>query len=127
MKRNPQPLIILDGFIKKEFYNSFIEEYLYSVRNRIRLWKAVRLANSLKHQTKGSTKEYYVVDAGLKGLFVFNNSERKALVKRGLLSKSAKHFEIISICAYYTGWDSVVRAEKEQKEYDRLKTYLKKK
>lgn len=121
MRRTPQPLIILKGYVKKEFYNSFLEEYLYSVRNRIRLWKAVRLANSLKNS---QNREYYVVDGGLKGLLVFNSKERKALVKMGLLSDRAQHLEVIQIASYYTGWGRVTRKQKEQMEYDRLKTYM---
>lgn len=121
IKATPQPLRILQGYIKKEYYNIWLEEYFYSIVNRIKLWKAIRLANSLK---KSYNREYYIIDGGRKGLAVFNNAERKMLVKKKFLGENAGHLEIMSICLYYTGWERAVKKDKEQREYEKLKFYF---
>lgn len=121
IKATPQPLRILQGYIKKEYYNIWLEEYFYSIVNRIKLWKAIRLANSLK---KSYNREYYIIDGGRKGLAVFNNAERKMLVREKFLGKNAGHLEIMSICLYYTGWERAVKKDKEQREYEKLKFYF---
>jgi hypothetical protein len=124
MKRSPQPLAILKGYINKAYYNSFFDEYLYSLVNRVRLWKAIRLADGLR---KSTGKEYYVMNGGSKGLIVFNSLQRKALVKMKILSDNAGHLEVIQMASYYTGWGRVTREQKAQMEYNRLKTYMEKK
>ena len=122
MSRNQaQPLLILQGYIQKEFYNSYVEEYIISLRNRLRFRRACRLADA-KHKENG--KAYYVMNAGQRGLIVFNNEQRKEMVRIKLLPKSADHLKILSLSHYYTLFPPKTRKELEQREYGRLKTYL---
>lgn len=114
----------LPGFIFKPVYSNFIEEYIYAIRNKIRLKKACKLAWAY---SQANGKNYYVLDGGQKrGFVIFNSLELTALKKAGIFSRRVDHIHAIKLSAYYTGWGKDYRKAQEEAIEKSMRNHLRK-